>query len=308
MGLLSREAGALGKTGGEQMGFEGFALSRVDVGEATLRVRHGGSGPPLLLLHGYPETHMMWGKIAGDLARDFTVIAPDLRGYGESTGPAATKDHETYSKRAMARDAVDLMRHFGHERFMLAAHDRGGRVGYRLALDHPGVLQKLSLLDIIPTADVWKRANKAFALGYWHWSFLAQPAPFPETAIAGNAEWFLFEGMMRGQTPPFADDAFEDYKAAARRPSVIHAMCEDYRAGASYDVAADEADRGKKKIDCPVQILWGGKGALGAWYDVLGLWREWADDVTGQAIDCGHFIPEEKPVETLAALRAFFLG
>ena len=135
-----------------------------------------------------------------------------------------------------------------------------------------------------------------------------QPAPFPETAIAGNAEWFLFEGMMRGQTPPFADDAFEDYKAAARRPSVIHAMCEDYRAGASYDVAADEADRGKKKIDCPVQILWGGKGALGAWYDVLGLWREWADDVTGEAIDCGHFIPEEKPVETLAALRAFFLG
>ncbi|WP_304163969.1 alpha/beta fold hydrolase [Phenylobacterium aquaticum] len=288
------------------MGFERFEQSRVDVGEAILRVRHGGSGPPLLLLHGYPETHMMWGKIADDLARDFTVIAPDLRGYGESTKPATAKDHENASKRAMARDAIALMRHFGHERFNLAGHDRGGRVAYRLALDHPDALIKLSILDIMPTAEVWKRANKAFALGYWHWSFLAQPAPFPESLIAYDPDKFLFEGMMRGATPPFAPDAFEDYRKAARDPAVIHAMCEDYRAGASYDVAVDEADRGVRKISCPVQILWGGKGALGAWYDVLGVWREWADDVTGQAIDCGHFIPEEKPAETLAALRGFF--
>jgi len=288
------------------MAFERFELSRVDVGEAILRVRHGGSGPPLLLLHGYPETHMMWGKIADDLARDFTVIAPDLRGYGESTQPATVKDHESYSKRAMARDAIALMRHFGHERFNLAGHDRGGRVAYRLALDHPDALIRLSILDIMPTADVWKRANKAFALGYWHWSFLAQPAPFPESLIAHDPDKFLFEGMMRGATPPFAPDAFEDYRKAARDPAVIHAMCEDYRAGASYDVAVDEADRGVRKIGCPGQILWGGKGALGAWYDVLGLWRDWADDVTGQAIDCGHFIPEEKPAETLAALRGFF--
>lgn len=288
------------------MAFERFELSRVDVGEAILRVRHGGSGPPLLLLHGYPETHMMWGKIADDLARDFTVVAPDLRGYGESTQPATVKDHESYSKRAMARDAIALMRHFGHERFNLAGHDRGGRVAYRLALDHPDALIRLSILDIMPTADVWKRANKAFALGYWHWSFLAQPPPFPESLIAHDPDKFLFEGMMRGATPPFAPDAFEDYRKAARDPAVIHAMCEDYRAGASYDVAVDEADRGVRKIACPVQILWGGKGALGAWYDVLGLWRDWADDVTGQAIDCGHFIPEERPTETLAALRGFF--
>lgn len=287
------------------MGFEGFALSRVDVGEATLRVRHGGSGPPLLLLHGYPETHMMWGKIAGDLAKDFTVIAPDLRGYGESTGPAATKDHETYSKRAMARDAVALMRHFGHERFMLAAHDRGGRVGYRLALDHPGVVQKLSILDIIPTADVWKRANKAFALGYWHWSFLAQPAPFPENAIATDPEGFTFRIAGNSGSSIFAPEAYADYLEALKDPATIHAMCEDYRAGASYDIKADEADRGRR-IEAPLQVLWGSKGALGHWYDVLEVWRGWAVNVQGQAIDSGHFIPEERPAETLAALRAFF--
>ncbi|HEX5378123.1 MAG TPA: alpha/beta hydrolase [Phenylobacterium sp.] len=290
------------------MAFESFQLSRVDVGEATLRVRHGGSGPPLLLLHGYPETHMMWGRIADDLARDFTVIAPDLRGYGESSKPAAAPDHETYSKRAMARDAIALMRHFGHRRFNLTGHDRGGRVGYRLALDHPDAVIRLSILDIIPTAEVWARANKAFALGYWHWSFLAQPAPFPETLIGHDPETFLFGGMLRGGKAPFAPDAYADYRAAAADPAVIHAMCEDYRAGASYDVAADQADRGVRKIPCPVQILWGGKGALAAWYDVLAVWREWADDVTGQAIDCGHFIPEERPAETLAALRSFFLG
>jgi haloacetate dehalogenase len=290
------------------MAFESFQLSRVDVGEATLRVRHGGSGPPLLLLHGYPETHMMWGKIADELAKDFTVIAPDLRGYGESSKPAATKDHESYSKRAMARDAVALMKHFGFDRFNLAGHDRGGRVGYRLALDHPDAVIALSILDIIPTAEVWKRADRRFALGYWHWSFLAQPAPFPETFIAHDPETFLFGGMLRGGPSPFADDAYADYRKAAADPAVIHAMCEDYRAGASFDIAADEADRGVKKIGCPVQVLWGGKGALAAWYDVLALWREWANDVTGQAIDSGHFIPEERPAETLAALRGFFLG
>ena len=207
----------------------------------------------------------------------------------------------------MARDAVALMKHFGFERFNLAGHDRGGRVGYRLALDHPGAVIRLSILDIIPTAEVWKRADKRFALGYWHWSFLARPAPFPETLIAHEPDLFLFGGMgMSGEV--FAPDAFEDYRKAARDPGVIQAMCEDYRAGASYDVAADEADRGVKKIGCPVQILWGAKGALAAWYDVLSVWREWADDVRGHAIDAGHFIPEDRPADTLAALRGFFLG
>lgn len=303
MADLFAGAAAADQAGPKQMAFEGFNLSRVDVGEATLRVRHGGSGPPLLLLHGYPETHMMWSRVADDLARDFTVIAPDLRGYGESTAPATTPDHETYSKRAMARDAVALMRHFGFDRFNLAGHDRGGRVAYRLALDHPDVLLKLSIIDIIPTAEVWKRANKAFALAYWHWSFLAQAHPFPETVIGADPEYFLFRGS-RGMFDPAA---YADYVRCLANPAMVHAICEDYRAGASYDVAADEADRGKTRIKVPVQVLWGSKGALAAWYDVLAIWRDWADDVQGQAIESGHFIPEENPAETLKALRAFFL-
>lgn len=288
------------------MAFESFQLSRIDVGEATLRVRRGGSGPPLLLLHGYPETHMMWGKIADDLAKDFTVIAPDLRGYGESSKVAATPDHESYSKRAMARDAIALMKHFGFERFFVAGHDRGGRVAYRLALDHPQAAAKVSILDIIPTADVWRLADKRFALGYWHWSFLAQAAPFPETIIARDPQAVLFR-IARG-ADVFAPDAYADYLKAFEDPGVITAICEDYRAGASFDVAADEADRGQRKIAAPVQVLWGAKGALAAWYDVLAIWRDWADDVQGHAIDAGHFIPEERPAETLAALRAFFLS
>ncbi|MDP3869036.1 alpha/beta fold hydrolase [Phenylobacterium sp.] len=303
MADLFAGAAAADQAGPKQMAFEGFNLSRVDVGEATLRVRHGGSGPPLLLLHGYPETHMMWSRVADDLARDFTVIAPDLRGYGESTAPATTPDHETYSKRAMARDAVALMRHFGFDRFNLAGHDRGGRVAYRLALDHPDVLLKLSILDIIPTAEVWKRANKAFALAYWHWSFLAQAHPFPERVIGADPEHFLFRGS-RGMFDPAA---YADYVRCLANPAMVHAICEDYRAGASYDVAADEADRGKTRIKVPVQVLWGSKGALAAWYDVLAIWRDWADDVQGQAIESGHFIPEENPAETLKALQAFFL-
>jgi haloacetate dehalogenase len=285
--------------------FERFTLSQVDVGEASLRVRHGGSGPPLLLLHGYPETHMMWGKIADDLAADFTVVAPDLRGYGGSSKPAATPDHSSYSKRAMARDAVALMAHFGFSRFNLAGHDRGGRVGYRLALDHPAAVEKLSILDIIPTAEVWARANRAFALGYWHWSFLAQPAPFPENAIATDPEGFTFRIAGNSGSSIFAPEAYADYLEALKDPATIHAMCEDYRAGASYDIKADEADRGRR-IEAPLQVLWGSKGALGHWYDVLEVWRGWAVNVQGQAIDSGHFIPEERPAETLAALRAFF--
>lgn len=284
--------------------FEGFQLARIDVGEATLRVRHGGSGPPLLLLHGYPQTHVMWGRVAADLARDFTVVAPDLRGYGESIGPAATDDHETYSKRAMGRDAVALMRHFGFERFNVAGHDRGGRVGYRLALDHPQAVRRLSVLDIVPTAEVYARAEMKLGLSYWHWFFLPQPHPFPETVIGADPEYFFFRG---GGERLYGDEALADYRAAARRPSVIHAMCEDYRAGATYDRAADEADRGKRKIACPVQVLWGAKGALPSLYDVMAVWRDWADDVRGEMIDAGHFIPEERPAETVAALRGFFL-
>lgn len=286
------------------MAFAGFELSQIEVGEASLRVRHGGSGPPLLLLHGYPQTHMMWGRIAADLAAEFTVIAPDLRGYGKSSKPASSADHETSSKRAMARDAVALMKGFGFERFDVVGHDRGGRVAYRLALDHPAAVGRISVLDIVPTGEVWARADHRFALGYWHWPFLAQPAPFPERLIGANPDYFMF----RGSRPPFmADDAFADYVACGREPEVIHGWCECYRAGASFDRLLDWQDKAAdRKITCPVQVLWGAKGAVAAWYDVLGVWREWAPDVRGEAIDCGHYLAEEKPAETLAALRGFF--
>ena len=287
------------------MAFEGFELSQIEVGEVSLRVRHGGSGPPLLLLHGYPETHMMWGKVAADLARDFTVVAPDLRGYGGSTLPPTQDDHAQSSKRAMARDAVALMAHLGFERFAVAGHDRGGRVAYRLALDHPQAVSRVSILDIIPTGEVWARADARFARGYWHWAFLALPNPFPETLILAEPDFF-FSGRY-GMLRDFAGEALADYLDAGRRPEVVHAMCEDYRAGATYDRGLDQADMDAgRKIACPVQILWGGKGAVGAWYDVLGVWSAWADDLRGEAIDCGHFIPEEKPAETLRAFRGFF--
>jgi len=294
------------------MAFEGFQLSQITVpdpaGEVSLRVRHGGSGPPLLLLHGYPETHMMWAQVAEGLARDFTVVCFDLRGYGGSTLPATTgDDNEASSKRAMARDAVHLMRHFGFETFDLAGHDRGGRVAYRLALDHPQAVRRLSILDIIPTGEVWARADRRFALGYWHWPFLAQRRPLPETLIGADPEAFFFKLQYPGARAMFSAEAYADYVAAVRDPAVVHAMCEDYRAGAGYDRKLDEEDKAAgRRIACPVQILWGGRGALAAWYDTLAIWREWAEDVRGQSLDCGHFIPEEKPAETLELLRGFF--
>jgi len=289
------------------MPFEGFALSQIEVPEASLRVRHGCSGPPVLLLHGYPETHMMWAKVAEGLAADHTVIVPDLRGYGGSTKPPSSDDHETSSKRAMARDAIALMAHFGFDRFDMAGHDRGGRVAYRLALDHPQAVRRLSILDIIPTGEVWARADRRFAMSYWHWPFLAQPHPLPESLIGADPEGFFFARSFGGVLRGFDPHAFDDYLTAAANPSVIHAMCEDYRAGAGYDRLLDEADKkAGKKIACPVQVLWGAKGALAAWYDTLAIWREWAPDVQGQAVDSGHFIPEERPAETLALLRAFF--
>jgi len=293
------------------MAFEGFQLSQISVpdpaGEISLRVRHGGSGPPVLLLHGYPETHMMWAKVAEGLARDFTVVAFDLRGYGGSTKPPSSDDHETSSKCAMARDAIAVMRHLGFDHFDVAGHDRGGRVAYRLALDHPQAVRRLSILDIIPTGEVWARADRRFAMGYWHWPFLAQRHPLPETLIGADPEYFFFKGQYPGAANTFGAEAYADYLAAVKQPSVVHAMCEDYRAGAGFDCQLDQADRtAGRKIACPVQILWGGKGALAAWYDTLAIWREWADDVRGQSLDCGHFIPEEKPAETLELLRAFF--
>ncbi|GAC1579967.1 MAG: alpha/beta hydrolase [Candidatus Elarobacter sp.] len=284
--------------------FEKFTLERIDAGEATIRVRHGGSGPPLLLLHGHPQTHVMWHLIAPRLAEEFTVVAMDLRGYGESSKPPTTEDHEPYSKRAMARDAVAVMHHLGFERFDIAGHDRGGRVAYRLALDHPQRVRRLATLDILPTSEHFRRADMKFGLGYWHWFFLAQPYPLPEKLIGADPDAF-FQG--RPNRPPvFTGEALEDYLRCYRNPETIHAACEDYRAGATYDFALDEADRGRKKIAAPMLALWAGRGQVGTWYDVLDVWRDWADDVRGHAIDAGHFMPEEAPDETYAALRGFF--
>ena len=282
--------------------FEGFELELIDTGEAVLRVRHGGSGPPVLLLHGHPQTHAMWSLVAPRLAEDFTVVAADLRGYGGSSKPETDARHEPYSKRAMARDQVELMRQLGHEHFLLAGHDRGGRCAYRLVLDHPERVEKLAVLDIVPTGDMWRRADMEFGMVDWHWFFLAQPAPFPEEVIGADPDRYYF----RGDRSRFEPEALEDYLASVRSPETIHAMCEDYRAGATIDYELDEADRGKRRIACPVLALWAGRDELGRWFDVLETWRQWADDVRGRPLDCGHFLAEEAPRETYEELRAFF--
>jgi haloacetate dehalogenase len=282
--------------------FEGFELTTIDTGEARIRVRHGGSGPPLLLLHGNPQTHVMWHKIAPRLAREFTVVAADLRGYGDSSKPPNSEDHAAYSKRAMARDQVEVMRQLGFEEFYLAGHDRGARCAYRLALDHPQRVRKLAVLDILPTYETFRRANMEFGLRTWHWFFLAQPADFPERAITRAPEVF-FE---RRPTSYWTDEARADYWRCYQNPETIRAICEDYRAGASFDFNLDKADVGTRKISCPVLVLWGEQSWFTMGWDFLAIWREWADDVRGRGLKSGHFLAEEVPDETYAELRAFF--
>jgi haloacetate dehalogenase len=286
--------------------FEGFEQTDIATSGATIRVRHGGSGPPLLLLHGNPQTHVMWHRVAPRLAEEFHVVAADLRGYGDSSKPPTTADHAPYSKRAMALDQLEVMRQLGYERFNVAGHDRGGRVGYRLALDHPQAVAKLAVLDIVPTWEVYRRADMAFGLGYWHWFFLAQPYDFPERLIGADPDYFFLQRREREQV--FAPEALAEYLRCFRDPATIHAICEDYRAGATIDYTLDEADYGRRRIACPLLALWGARGALQQWYDVLAIWRDWADDVRGAALPSGHYLPEEAPEETCAALRAFFQG
>jgi haloacetate dehalogenase len=282
--------------------FEGFDAASVDVGETSIYVRRGGIGPPLLLLHGHPQTHVMWHRVAPRLARDFTVVAADLRGYGRSGRPPTTADHAPYAKRAMARDQVAVMRSFGFEHFFVAGHDRGGRVAYRLALDHPERVRKLAVLDIVPTADVFRRLDRRLGLAFWHWFFLAQREPLPEQLIGCNPDGYYF----RGGGAAFHPDALADYVRWVRDPATIHAMCEDYRAGAGLDVEHDEADRGVRRIACPVLALWSSRNALARRHDVLAIWRDWADDVRGRPLDCGHFLAEEAPDETYDELAGFF--
>jgi haloacetate dehalogenase len=285
--------------------FPGFEAGFVDTGEVRIRIRHAGAGPPLLLLHGHPQTHAMWHRVAPGLAEAFSVVVADLRGYGESSKPATTDDHEPYSKRAMARDMVAVMRHFGFERFAVAGHDRGGRVAYRLALDHPNSVARLTVLDIIPTGDAWRRADYDFGMRYFHWFFLAQPAPLPERLIGADPEAFYG----RQGTDVFDPRALAAYRRAQADPETRQAMIEDYRAGATYDRALDEADReAGRRIRVPLLVLWSARNPVFERHDVLAIWREWADDVRGRAVDAGHYLAEEVPDEVLDELRRFFIG
>lgn len=290
--------------------FPGFALEHVDVPGGRVRVRRGGSGPPLALLHGNPQTNAMWHRIAPALARSFTVICPDLRGYGGSFKPEATADHAPYAKREMAKDVVAVMDHYGFSRFRVGSHDRGARVAHRLALDHPDRVERLAVLDIVPTIEHFERTDMAFALGYYHWFWFAQPHPFPEVVIDAAPDAWFFAHTAREPKPPdfFHPDALAEYLAAARDPAMIRGMCEDYRAAATIDLDHDRASRGAGlKIRCPLLVLWGSKGKIAEWYDALAIWRAYcAGDVSGGSVPSGHYLPEEAPDEVLRRFEAFF--
>jgi haloacetate dehalogenase len=281
--------------------FPGFETADVETGEARIRVRHGGSGPPVLLLHGHPQTHVMWHRVAPRLAADLSVVVADLRGYGASSKPRSAPDHEPYSKRAMARDMVAVMSSLGFERFALVGHDRGARVAYRLALDHPERVERLAVLDVVPTVEMWDRMDARLALENWHWLFMAQPEPFPERLIGSDIDTYYF----RGGRERFDPRALEAYLVALRDPETIHAICEDYRAGATYDRDLDARDKADgRRIGCPVLVLWSALEDLDP-LDPVAIWRAWANEVTGEGFDCGHFLAEERPDETHGALRRF---
>jgi len=293
--------------------FPGFDSITVEANEERLFCRIGGSGPPLLLLHGYPQSHVCWHKIAPRLAEHFTVVAADLPGYGRSSIPALSHDHMAYSKRTMASTLVEMMRVLGHCRFFLAGHDRGGRVAYRMALDHPERVQRVAVLDILPTCDYWDRMDRTFGMKIYHWMFLAQPAPFPEKLIAASPIRFLVH-TLRSWTAAKSLDCFSEGAMAHNRawfcdPDRISATCEDYRAGAGvdYDHDRQSLDQGHK-IQPSLLALWGDRGIATSVDDPLEVWRVWSPTAEGLAIASGHFLPEEAPTETFDALLRFFAG
>jgi haloacetate dehalogenase len=282
--------------------FPGFKTRTVRTSGATVHLVWKGEGPPVLLLHGYPQTHAMWHRIAPALARDYTVLCPDLRGYGDSSKPKGLPDHSNYSKRAMARDMVEAMDKLGHRSFHLVGHDRGARVAHRLARDHAGRVRSLSVLDIAPTLKMYESTSQAFATAYYHWFFLIQKPPLPERLLAGQAPGYVLDRLGKGA--PFARAARREYERAFRDPRCIHATCEDYRASAGIDLEHDRKDR-NKKLRMPLLVLWGKRGVIERFFDPIRDWREVARDVRGRALDCGHFLPEEKPAEVLRELRRF---
>ena len=289
--------------------FADFTLEERVIGGQSLRLRRGGKGPPLLLLHGNPQTHMMWHHVAPVLARDHTVICADLRGYGFSGKPGPSADHAAYSKRAMAADMVGLMRELGFPRFGVVSHDRGARVAHRMALDAPEAVERLAVMDIVPTIEHFERTDMAFAMGYYHWFWLAQPHDLPERLILRDVEdWFdLHTGREPKDRSFFHPEARADYLAALRQPGTVMAICEDYRAAATIDLEHDRTSRAAgQKVACPLLALWGAKGKMGQWYQPLELWRQYATGpVNGGTVPSGHYLAEEAPDAVLAALEPF---
>jgi haloacetate dehalogenase len=292
---------------------DGFGSSHIDTGEVSIFVRSRGTGPPLLLLHGFPQTHLMWRDVAPRLARTFTVVCADLRGYGDSGCPPSAADHAPYSKRAMANDMVVVMEKLGFPKFSVAGHDRGARVAYRLALDHPERVDRVAVLDIVPTADAWARADSRFALSFWPWSLLAQPEPLPEKMVTAAADAIVDDALNTWGSPAgtFTADVRAAYVTALRNPGHAHAICEEYRAGATIDLTHDQQDMASgRKIRCPLLTLWSAGDAVDSWYEEeggpLALWRQWAADVRGRRMQGGHFFPEAHPEQTSAELQRFF--
>src|SRR3954453_7467231 len=287
--------------------FRGFDEVRIPTPRGPVLAKVGGDGPAVLLLHGYPETHLMWHGVAPALAQRFTVVAADLPGDGASFGPPVTSDHAGHAKRALAEDLVAAMGALGHGAFAVVGHDRGGRVAYRMALDYPGVVRRLAVLDVVPTGEVWRRAHAALGLGYWHWAFLAQPAPLPERLILGDPDGFWIAagrmGLKRGDRR-YPDAVLDAYRQQLDDPGFVTAMCEDYRAGATIDRAHDDEDRGRRTIACPARALWAGDGALPTFYaDPLEPWRAYAPQITGRAVDdASHFVVEDAPEEVSSDL------
>jgi haloacetate dehalogenase len=293
--------------------FDGFESIEIRTRDTTIFNRRSGGGPPVLLLHGFPQTHVMWREVAPLLARESTVICADLRGYGQSGCPASRSDHAAYSKREMAAELVEVMEQSGFRHFAVAGHDRGGRVAYRLALDHPDHVRKLAVLDIVPTAAAWDRANADFALGFWPWSLLAQDEPLPERILTAAATAIVDSALDNWGSSGeiFPPEIRALYSDMLRDPRHAHAICEEYRAAATIDRDHDGADRKDgKRIACPLLVLWSATGPLNTWYKneagPIGLWRDWADHVSGEAMAGGHFFPEELPQQTADRLNRFF--
>jgi haloacetate dehalogenase len=284
--------------------FLGFQRQTIQTSGTSINVLAGGSGPPVLLLHGYPQTHLEWRKIAPELAKSYTLVVPDLRGYGDSGKPSGGDNHVNYSKRAMALDQVEVMEKLGFKQFAVVGHDRGARVAHRLALDHSDRLIKVVLMDICPTHYMYKTADRQLASSYFHWFFLIQPTPFPETLIGNNVDAVLKQFMGPVMPQSIEPEAYAEYRRCFSDPAAIRASCEDYRAAATIDLVHDEADM-DRKITCPVLVLWGANGIVGKKYDVLAVWRERATEVSGKSLPCGHWLAEEAPGEVLAEVRRF---